>query len=125
VLISLEEPNRLILLTNTNLSKFYIVDLPIQLMTIRKQLHDVLALTAELTHNNVNKDVRHTLVIDRMGLPEHETHRYIHELESLGMIKIQPRMNHATDEKGREFRLINITNEGLQELSSNQTSPLD
>jgi predicted transcriptional regulator len=125
VLISLEEPNRLILLTNTNLSKFYIVDLPIQLMTIRKQLHDVLALTAELTHNNVNKDVRHTLVIDRIGLPEHETHRYIHELESLGMIKIQPRMNHATDEKGREFRLINITNEGLQELSSNQTSPLD
>jgi Mn-dependent DtxR family transcriptional regulator len=94
-------------------------------MTIRKQLHDVLALTAELTHNNVNKDVRHTLIIDRMGLPEHETHGYIHELESLGMIKIQPRMNHATDEKGREFRLINITNEGLRELSSNQTSPLD
>jgi DNA-binding IclR family transcriptional regulator len=89
-------------------------------MAIRKQLHDVLALTAELTHNNVNEDVRHTLIIDRMGLPEHETHRYIHELESLGMIKIQPRMNYTTDEKSREFRLINITNEGLQELSSNQ-----
>jgi hypothetical protein len=90
------------------------------LMAIRKQLHDILALTAELTHNNVNEDVRHTLVIDRMGLPEHETHGYIHELESLDMIKIQPRMNHAKDEKGREFRLINITNKGLQELSSNQ-----
>ena len=57
-------------------------------MTIRKQLHDVLDLTADLTRKNVNKDVRHTLVIDRMGLPEHETHRYIHKLESLGMIKI-------------------------------------
>ena len=90
-------------------------------MAIRKQLHDVLALTAELIHNNANGDVRHTLVIDRMGLPEHETHRYIHELESLGMIKIQPRMNQTRDEKGREFRL-NITNKGLQELSSNQTS---
>jgi hypothetical protein len=90
-------------------------------MAIQKQLHDVLALTAELTHNNVNEDVRHTLVIDRMGLPEHETHRYIHELESLGMIKIKPRMNRAIDEKGREFRLINITKEGLQELSSNNT----
>jgi predicted transcriptional regulator len=89
-------------------------------MAIRKQLHDVLALIAVLTHNNVNEDVRHTLVMDRMGLPEHETHRYIHELESLGMIKIKPRTNHATDEKGREFRLINITSEGLQELSSNQ-----
>jgi hypothetical protein len=90
-------------------------------MAIRKQLHDVLVLTAELTHNNVNEDVRHTLVIDSMSLPEHETHRYIHELESLGMIKIQPRMNHALDEKGREFRLINITKEGLQELASNTT----
>jgi hypothetical protein len=30
-------------------------------------------------------------------------------------------MNRATDEKGREFRLINITREGLQELSSDQT----
>lgn len=75
-------------------------------MAIRKQLHDVLALTAELTHNNTNGDVRHTLVIDRMGLPEHETHRYIHELESLGMVKIQPQMNQNTDEKGREFRQI-------------------
>jgi predicted transcriptional regulator len=84
---------------------------------MRKELHDVLALTAELTNNNVNEDVRHTLVIDRMGMPEHETHRYIHELESLGLIKIQPQVNHATDEKGREFRLINITNEGLRELS--------
>ena len=90
-------------------------------MAIRKQLHDVLALTAELTHNNVNENVRHTLVIDRMGLPEHETHRHIHELESLGMINIQPRMNHSTDEKGREYRLINITNKGLEELSSDQS----
>ena len=87
---------------------------------MRKELHDVLALTAELTNNNVNKDVRHTSVIDRMGMPEHETHRYIHELESLGLIKIQQRMNRTTDEKGREFRLINITREGLQELSSDQ-----
>ena len=101
--------------------KFYIVDLSIHIMAILKQLHDVLALTAELAHNNVNEDVSHTLVIDRMRLPEHETHRYIHELESLGLIRIQPRMNRATDEKGREFRLINITKDGLQELSSNQT----
>lgn len=90
-------------------------------MAIRKQLHDVLALTAELGHNNVNEDVRHTLVIDRMGLPEHETHGYIHELESLGLIRIQPRVSQAVDEKDREFRQINITNKGLQELSLNQT----
>ena len=90
-------------------------------MAIRKQLHDDLVLTAVLGHNNVNEDVRHTSVIDRMGLPEHETHRYIHELESLGLIKIQPRASHAVHEKGREFRQINITNKGLQELSSDQS----
>jgi DNA-binding IclR family transcriptional regulator len=90
-------------------------------MAILKQLHDILALVAELTHNNVNEDVSHTLVIDRIELPEHKTHRHIHELESLGLIKIQPRMNRTTDEKGREYRLINITREGLHELSSDQT----
>ncbi|MGH9979481.1 MAG: hypothetical protein ACRD8Z_27130 [Nitrososphaeraceae archaeon] len=90
-------------------------------MAIPKQLHDVLALIAELTHNNVNADVRHTLIIDSMELPEHETHKHIHELESFGLVKIQPRMNHLKDEKGREFRLVNITREGLQEVSSDQT----
>lgn len=90
-------------------------------MAIRKELRDVLALTAELTHNSINEEVRHTLVIDRMRLPEHETHRYIHELESSGLIEIQPRTSRAIDEKGREFRLINITRNGLQELSSDQT----
>lgn len=93
-------------------------------MAIRKQLHDVLTLIAELGHNNVNEDIRHTLVIDQMRLRVHETHRYIHELESLGLIRIQPRMNRVVDEKGREFRLINITIEGLQELSSDQTGPV-
>ena len=41
------------------------------------------------------------MVIDRMELPEHETHKYIHELESLGLVKIQSRMRDRFDEKGR------------------------
>ena len=87
-------------------------------MVIQKPLRDILALIAELAHDNVNEDVRHTMVIDRIDLPGHETHRQIHELESLGMIKIQSRVIGSVDEKGREYRLINITREGLQELSS-------
>lgn len=75
-------------------------------MAIRRELRDVLALTAELTHNSINEKVGHTLVIDHMKLPEHETHRYIHELESLGLIEIQPRANRAIDEKGRELDLL-------------------
>ena len=87
-------------------------------MVIQKSLRDILALIAELTHDNINVDVRHTMVIDRIDLPGHETHRQIHELESLGMIKIQSRVIGSVDEKGREYRLINITREGLRELSS-------
>jgi hypothetical protein len=91
-------------------------------MAIQKQLHDILALIAELTQNNMNIDVRHTLVMDRMALPANETHKHIHELEALGLIRIHPRMNRAIDEKGREYRLINITKEGLLELLSDQIS---
>ena len=91
-------------------------------MVIQKQLRDILSLIAELAHNNINEDVRHTLVIDRMGLPEHETHKDIHKLESLGLINIQSRMRDRIDEKGREYRLINITREGLQEISFEHAS---
>ena len=87
-------------------------------MVIQKPLRDILVLIAELTHDNINEDIRHTMVIDRIDLPGHETHRHIHELESLGMIKIQSRVIGSVDEKGREYRLINISREGLQELSS-------
>ena len=69
----------------------------------------------------MNEDIHHRLAIDHMRLPEHEIHRYIHELESLSLIRIQSRMNRPVDEKGREFRLINVTREGLQELSADQT----
>jgi DNA-binding IclR family transcriptional regulator len=89
-------------------------------MTIGKQLQDVLTLIAGLTNNDINKDLPHTRVLDLNGLPQHETHRYIHELESLGLVRIQPRINRTSDEKGREYRLISITKEGLQELSSDK-----
>ena len=71
-------------------SKFYIVARSTKLMAIRKQLHDVLALIAELGHNNLDQDILHVLVIDRMRLPEHETHRYIHELEDTVLIWCRP-----------------------------------
>ena len=91
-------------------------------MVIQKQLRDILSLIAELAHNNINEDVRHTLVIDRMELPEHEPHKNTHKLESLGLIKIQSRIRDRVDEKGRQYRQINITREDLQELSFEQTS---
>ena len=38
-------------------SKFYIKDIIIYCMVIQKPLHAILALIAELTHNNMNEDV--------------------------------------------------------------------
>jgi hypothetical protein len=84
-------------------------------------LLDVLALIAKLSHNNVHGDMLHTLIIDHMELPEHEIHKHIHELESLGLVRIQSQMNHLTGERGREYSLNNITREGLHKSSSDQT----
>lgn len=50
-------------------------------MVIQKLFRDILALIAELIHDNINEDVRHTMVVDRIDLLGHETHRHIHELE--------------------------------------------
>ena len=85
-------------------------------MVIRQQLHNVLTRVAELAHNDVNQDVPDTWVIDRLNIPEEETRQNINELVSIGLVRQLPRMNRTADESGREYRLIGITKEGLQEL---------
>lgn len=89
-------------------------------MAIRAQLGNILAIIAEITHNNVNQDTPDTRVIDRINIPEKETRRRINELVSLGLVQQLPRMNRTADERGREYQLIGITREGLQELTLDQ-----
>jgi hypothetical protein len=59
-------------------------------------------MNAMLTQIDVNEAVSQTLMVDHMGLPEHETHRHIHALDSLAVIRIQSRIIGSVDEIGRE-----------------------
>lgn len=89
-------------------------------MTIRAQLSNVLSVIAELTHNDVNQDVPDTWVTDGINIIEEETRRHINELVLLGLVRQLPRFNQTADERGREYQLIGITREGLQELTLDQ-----
>jgi hypothetical protein len=87
-------------------------------MAVREQLRNVLSLIAEKTHSNVDEFVPDTSIIDDVGLPKEETRKYLHELQSLDMIHIDQRMSGTADEKGREYRMIGITKEGIKELAT-------
>ena len=90
---------------------------------IRPQLRNILALIAEKTHNNVDEAIRDTAIIDDVGLPEEETRRYLNELRSLNVIRIDQRMNGTADEKGREYRMIGMTEEGIKASASDDDIP--
>ena len=90
-------------------------------MAMRQQLREVLSIIAELAHNDINRDVYDTAVIDRIGVDEEETRDHINELIGLGHVReLLPRMNRTEDGRRREFRLIGITRHGLQELTQDQ-----
>jgi hypothetical protein len=92
-------------------------------MAIREQLRKILAGIAERTHSNVNEFVPDTSIIDDVGLPEEETRRYLNELQLLDMIHIDQRMSGTADERGREYRMIGITKEGIKASASDDDIP--
>ena len=73
---------------------------------------------SEKTHNNVSEFIPDTSIIDDVGLPEAETRKYLNQLQSLDMIHIDQRVSGNADEKGREYRMVGITKEGVKELAS-------
>jgi predicted transcriptional regulator len=92
-------------------------------MVLREQLLDILALIAEITHSNVSESIRDTSIIDEVGLPEAETRKYLNELQSLDLIRIDIRASGTADEKGRQYRMAGITKEGVKELASEDDIP--
>jgi hypothetical protein len=70
----------------------------------------ILGFVADLSQNDVKKDVLETEIISRSGLPAVEVRNYLRELEWQNLVKEGlPRPSHA------EFRLWTITEKGLQE----------
>lgn len=86
-------------------------------MTIRPSLRNILEIISDLSNNDVNTNVIDTSVVERSGLPATEVDNYLGELFSLGLIKMLQRISDAENDKGQKYRLLNITREGLQELS--------
>jgi predicted transcriptional regulator len=79
---------------------------------IKSEARRILDIIAELSQNDVKKDVLETEIISHSELSDVETRNYLHELEWLNLVKeAQPRPSHA------EYRLWNITEKGLQERS--------
>jgi hypothetical protein len=54
------------------------------------------------------------------GLSSAEVYEYLNEIESLGLIKMVKSINDKKEKDVETFRLLNITEKGLEELQSNQ-----
>ena len=82
---------------------------------IKSELRRILDIVADLSQNNIKKDVLETEIISKSGLPDIETRNYLNELEWMNLAKeALPRPSHA------EYRLWNVTEKGLQDRRSRQ-----
>jgi hypothetical protein len=79
---------------------------------IKSEVRRILDIVADLSQNDVKKDVLETEIISDTGLSDIEVRIYLNELEWLNLVKeALPRPSHA------EFRLWGVTEKGLQERS--------
>ena len=79
---------------------------------IKSEVRRILDIVADLSQNDVKKDVLETEIISHSGLPAVEVRNYLNDLQWLNLVKeALPRPSHA------EFRLWNVTEKGLQERS--------
>ena len=80
---------------------------------IKSEIRRILDIVADLSQNNVKKDVLETEIISHSGLPAVEVRNYLNDLQWLNLAKeALPRPSHA------EYRLWNVTEKGLQDRSS-------
>lgn len=76
----------------------------------------ILSIVAKLAHNDVNKEILETDIIELSELSESEVRNHLNELEWLHLAKeASPKASRA------EFRLWNVTEKGLQEISSKES----
>ena len=79
---------------------------------MKPEFKKFLHIVADLTGNDVKKDVLETDIISRSGLVDVEVRRHLNDLEWLHLVKeVQPRPSRT------EWRLWSITEKGLQEIS--------
>ena len=83
---------------------------------VKGQDLQILGIVAKLAHNDVNKEVLETDIIELSELSESGVRNHLNELEWLHLAKeASPKASRA------EFRLWNVTEKGLQELFSKES----
>ena len=86
------------------------------MIMVEGQELQILGIIAKLAHNDVNKEVLETDIIALSELSESEVRNHLNELEWLHLTKeASPNASRA------EFRLWNVTEKGLKELSSKES----
>lgn len=79
---------------------------------IKPELRRILEIVADVSQRDVKKDVLETEIISHSGLSDLEVRNHLNELEWLHLVKEGlPRPSHE------EFRLWNVTEKGLQEIT--------
>ena len=82
---------------------------------IKSELRRILDIVADLSQNDVKKDVLETEIISHSGLSAVEVRNYLNDLQWRNLVKeALLRPSHA------EYRLWNITEKGLQDRRSSQ-----
>jgi hypothetical protein len=85
------------------------------MIMMKSELRRILAIVTDLSKKDVKKDILETEIISHSGLSDLEVKNHLNQLEWLHLVKeAQPRPSHE------EFRLWNVTEKGLQEISAGQ-----
>lgn len=82
------------------------------MLVIKSELRRILDIVANLSQKDVKKDVLETEIISHSELTDLEVKNHLNELEWLHLVReAVPTPSHE------EFKLWNLTEEGLQEIS--------
>lgn len=83
-------------------------------MSLSQGQQRILNIIAEKTEHNPGISVIDTAIVEASGLPEDEVKTYLGQLSGLGFITLGIKVS------GADYRMINITREGLVETFQNQ-----
>jgi predicted transcriptional regulator len=80
-------------------------------MSMKDELRRILTIISDLTHNDINSNVKDTKIIAEANLQSQGIEKYLNELHSLGLIK-----EDSSKPDGVDYRMYRITKEGINEI---------
>ena len=81
------------------------------LMSMKDELRRILTIISDLTHNDINSNVKDTKIIAEANLQSEDVEKYLNELQSLGLIK-----EDSSTPADVDYRMYRITKEGINEI---------